>query len=163
RDRVEYPGLKRMVVNAFERWRPSHFYVEDTANPTALIQQLKDESHLPVIAVKVTASKEARAESVSGLVESGRVMLPHDAPWLATFEDEVCSFPSGDHDDQVDAFVMALSQASKKPMWFSFSFGGGAPDDLVINGEHPESEGDSGLVVPPDFHGGVVNALRRIL
>jgi predicted phage terminase large subunit-like protein len=186
RARVEYPELKRMVLSAHDRWRPSHFYVEDTANATALIQQLKSESHLPIIPVKVTASKDARAEAVSGIVESGRIMLPYDAPWLADFEDEVCSFPSGDHDDIVDAFTMVLSQAVKKPFSFIFSFGADdVVDDLTINSsaeetaeykqawkerereekerEREEAANLGGLVVPPDFTGGVGNALKRIL
>ena len=114
RRRVEYPELKRVVLTIHDQWRPSHFYIEDTANATALIQQLKDESDLPIIGVRVTASKESRAESVSGIVEAGRIVLPEDAPWLATFEDEVCSFPSGDHDDVVDAFTLALSQITSR-------------------------------------------------
>ena len=115
RERVEYPALKRLVQGVYETWRPSRFYAEDTANATALIQQLKAESHLPIIPVRVTASKEARAESVSGMVEAGRVFLPHDARWLATFEDEVFSFPSGDHDDIVDALTLGLGQLATRP------------------------------------------------
>jgi predicted phage terminase large subunit-like protein len=42
------------------------------------------------------------------LLESGRVVLPHDAPWKETFLDEMCSFPGGKHDDQVDSVTKAL-------------------------------------------------------
>jgi predicted phage terminase large subunit-like protein len=110
RERVDYPSLKRMVLATYDRWRPSRFYAEDSANAVALIQQLKEESRLPIIPVRVTASKQARAESVSGMIEAGRVSLPRDAPWLATFEDEVLSFPSGEHDDIVDALSLGLGQ-----------------------------------------------------
>ena len=48
------------------------------------------------------------------MVEAGRVFLPHDARWLANFEDEVFSFPSGDHDDIVDALTLALGQVAAK-------------------------------------------------
>jgi len=128
-----------MALAAFDKWRPSRFYIEDTANATALIQQLRSEAHLPIIPVKATASKESRAEGVSGLVESGRIVLPHDAPWLASFEDEVCSFPSGDHDDQVDAFVLALAEVGRR----KFAFDGIEPTSWHVDDEPtPELNGD---------------------
>lgn len=36
--------------------------------------------------------------------------MPRSAPWLADFENELCEFPVVDHDDQTDAFAMAISQ-----------------------------------------------------
>jgi hypothetical protein len=47
-----------------------------------------------------------------GRFEAGRVLLPLEAPWLADFESELLSFPSGRYDDQVDAFMLFLD-------WFS--------------------------------------------
>jgi predicted phage terminase large subunit-like protein len=123
RERVEFPALQRMALATFDRWRPSRFYVEDSSNAVALIQALKSEAHLPIIAIKVTASKESRAEGVSGLCESGRVVLPCDAPWLASFEDELFSFPSADHDDQCDAFVLGLGQLGAR----KFAYDGTEP------------------------------------
>src|SRR5208337_3724572 len=43
------------------------------------------------------------------LVESGRVYLPEDAPWLTDFLEEVSSFPAAPHDDMVDALSQALN------------------------------------------------------
>jgi len=45
---------------------------------------------------------------VTALFESGRVLLPERAPWVEAFIDEMCSFPNGRHDDQVDSCVLAL-------------------------------------------------------
>ena len=47
-----------------------------------------------------------------GRFEAARVLLPVEAPWLADFESELLSFPSGRYDDQVDAFMLFLD-------WFS--------------------------------------------
>jgi hypothetical protein len=47
--------------------------------------------------------------TVSPLVESGRVVVPDAAPWLADFIEEIISFPAAPHDDQTDAFTQALS------------------------------------------------------
>jgi hypothetical protein len=36
------------------------------------------------------------------------VLLPRDAPWLATYIDELTGFPNARHDDQVDSTSQAL-------------------------------------------------------
>ena len=53
-----------------------------------------------------------RAEGVSGIVSSGRVSLPKEAPWRDAFLRELSEFRLAGFSDQVDAFVHALS-------WFS--------------------------------------------
>jgi predicted phage terminase large subunit-like protein len=40
--------------------------------------------------------------------ESGKVLLPSDAPWLNEFARELTSFPGSKHDDQVDSTTQAL-------------------------------------------------------
>lgn len=49
-----------------------------------------------------TGSKEARAGPVSSAAEAGNVKLV-EGPWINDFLDEAENFPSGGHDDQVDA------------------------------------------------------------
>lgn len=49
--------------------------------------------------------KEARARSIQGRMQQGKVWLPKGAPWVADFERELLRFPSGEHDDQVDALA----------------------------------------------------------
>lgn len=120
RQRVEYPDLLRAVVSKFAQHRPSAIYVEDTSNATALIQQLKRESHLPVVAVPIRGSKISRVESITGLLEAGKVLLPTEEPWLADFEVELLRFPYGKNDDQVDAFTLAVSKAQNAPNPFFF-------------------------------------------
>jgi hypothetical protein len=83
--------------------------IEDAASGQSLIQALKSETRLPILPVKPQGDKISRAHAVSPLVESGRVVLPTDAAWLNDFIEEVISFPSAPHDDQVDAFTQALS------------------------------------------------------
>jgi phage terminase large subunit-like protein len=57
-------------------------------------------------------NKETRMCRHQGRLEAGRVLLPHEAPWLADFESELLAFPSGRYDDQVDALMLFLD-------WFS--------------------------------------------
>lgn len=57
---------------------------------------------------KVTGSKMERARPLSSAAEAGNVMLVRGA-WNEGFLDELCIFPEGGHDDQVDAASGALS------------------------------------------------------
>jgi predicted phage terminase large subunit-like protein len=108
RARADFPTLKKTLTTLAAEWKPNTILVEDAASGQSLIQDLKDTS-LPIKPVKVDADKVTRANAVTGIIEAGRVFLPHAAGWLADFRDEVAAFPSGAHDDQVDALTMALN------------------------------------------------------
>lgn len=111
RDKVEFPQLLRRVKHLeVEHPAPSVIYIEDTSNAVALIQQLRQETALPVVPISAKGSKESRVEGITGTLEAKRVFLPNEAPWLLDFERELLSFPLARHDDMVDAFTLALSQ-----------------------------------------------------
>lgn len=57
----------------------------------------------------VTGDKATRARPASAQAEAGNVKLVR-APWNEPFLDELCSFPNGQFDDQVDAFADALNE-----------------------------------------------------
>ncbi len=113
RDRVEFPALERAVISQAATHQPSHVYVEDRASGQSLVQTLRRDTRLPIVPVPVDKDKVARANAVTGLVESGRVFLPKNAPWVPAFLDELAAFPSGAHDDQVDAFVGGLTELAR--------------------------------------------------
>jgi len=52
--------------------------------------------------------KQSRVYSASPMFEAGRVWLPKDRVWAIDLSDELLSFPYAQHDDQVDACVMAV-------------------------------------------------------
>lgn len=124
RGKVEFPALLRRVdALKDEDPAPSTIYVEDTSNAVALIQAVKSSTRMPIVPVAAKGSKESRAEGVTGILEAKKVFLPKEAPWLLDFERELLAFPAGKHDDQVDAFVGALSQvAPKAHRGFFFAF-----------------------------------------
>jgi predicted phage terminase large subunit-like protein len=62
-----------------------------------------------VITKTVTGDKATRARPASAQAEAGNVKLLR-GPWNEAFLDEVCSFPNGMFDDQVDAFADALNE-----------------------------------------------------
>jgi predicted phage terminase large subunit-like protein len=108
RGRVEYVALRTKVMEFFDQWRPRWVLIEDAGSGASLIQDLDATTSLPLKKLRPDRSKIARAESITPLIESGRVYLPQTAPWLNDFLDELHAFPRGVHDDQTDCVVYAL-------------------------------------------------------
>lgn len=102
RERIDYPTLKRKVINFAERDRPSAILIEDKSSGQSLIQELRRDTSLPIIAIEPYKDKIFRANEVSVMVETGLLHLPKVAPWLVDFEGEFFGFPLTTHDDQVD-------------------------------------------------------------
>lgn len=57
----------------------------------------------------VSGDKETRARPAAAQAEAGNVKIVRGF-WNEVFLDELCTFPSGTHDDQVDAFADALNE-----------------------------------------------------
>jgi len=108
RERMEYPDMKRAIVQYYHGSRASAIIIEDKSSGQQVIQELQRGSRLPVIEIKPVSDKVTRAHLVTPLIEAGLVYLPENATWLAEFMDECLKFPKGKHDDQVDALVYAL-------------------------------------------------------
>ena len=116
KDKVEFPDLKRIVVSKYaQSWNgmsPSVVLVEDKASGQSLIQELRRETKLNIIAVKVDADKVTRAYAVTPMIEGQRVYLAEGAPWYADYVASLASFPNGAHDDDVDSTTQALTYFS---------------------------------------------------
>ena len=97
------------VVRASERWKPAAILIEDRGSGTSLVQDLVAGGVRTVKPIPALRDKLSRAAGASLPIEQGQVYLPEHAPWLDTFLAEVCAFPVGRHDDQVDAMSQALS------------------------------------------------------
>ncbi|MGB3330898.1 MAG: phage terminase large subunit, partial [Thermomicrobiales bacterium] len=82
--------------------------IEEKANGPAVISAIENDLS-GVIPVQVEGSKEARAHAATPHVEAGNVCLPHPLlpgmGWVEDFIAELSAFPSGKHDDQVDAYT----------------------------------------------------------
>ena len=69
--------------------------------------------------------KIARAEAVTDIYESGRVLHPEPAPaWLFDYEAELFTFPASHFKDQVDATSQALRWMKKKGRTGRYAVGG---------------------------------------
>jgi predicted phage terminase large subunit-like protein len=112
RDRLEYPDLRRKVIELHRRWRhEAHNYallIENKGSGMSLIQDLQQSERIYAIGVDPVGDKAMRMNEQTARIEAGSVWLPRRAPWLAEFRREISAFPSGRHSDQVDAFSQAL-------------------------------------------------------
>jgi predicted phage terminase large subunit-like protein len=111
--RLEFPDLKRSVMEQYDEFAPDSLIVEKKASGAPLIYELRAMG-VPVqdyTPVRGTANnpnnKMARLNSISDIFASDVVWAP-ETRWAEEVIDEVASFPAGEHDDYVDATIMAL-------------------------------------------------------
>ena len=118
RGKYEFPELKRKMIQINNLWRGRGLrgiYIEDKASGQSLIQELKRESGVSIIPYRVSNDKVSRLTAVLPLIEGGRVFLPEGASWLDDFYAECQAFPSGTHDDQIDALSIGLDVLARTP------------------------------------------------
>jgi predicted phage terminase large subunit-like protein len=106
--RVEFPDLKRDVLREYNEYEPDSLIVEKKASGAPLIYDLRAMG-IPVqeFTPGKGQDKIARLNSVSDIIASGKVWIPRTR-WAEELVDEVAAFPSGEHDDLVDATTLAL-------------------------------------------------------
>ncbi len=109
--RLEYPELKKLMLRHAADWEPGAVLIEDKASGQQLLQDLRRETALPLIAIQPLDDKITRAMAESALIESGKVALPIHAAWLPDYEMEMLTFPNAAHDDQVDSTTQFLKWA----------------------------------------------------
>lgn len=108
RKRVEFPELKRDVMREYNEYEPDTLIVEKKASGAPLIYDLRAMG-IPVQEYTPSKGQDkfARLNSVSDIIASGKVWVPRTR-WAEELVDEIASFPSGEHDDLVDATTLAL-------------------------------------------------------
>ena len=106
--RVEFPDLKRDVLKEYNEYEPDSLIVEKKASGAPLIYDLRAMG-IPVQEYTPGKGQDkiARLNSVSDIIASGKVWVPRTR-WAEELVDEIAAFPSGEHDDLVDATTLAL-------------------------------------------------------
>jgi len=118
RKRLEFPALKKAVIDLAQQRKVKTLLIEDAASGTGLIQQLNELSDYGVpnpIAYRPHGDKVMRMAAQSAVIEAGQVHLPRAAPWLDDFKVEILAFPHGRHDDQVDSLSQLLDWSQNRP------------------------------------------------
>ncbi|AXI54907.1 terminase [Sulfitobacter sp. JL08] len=108
RAKLEFPELRRRVEVEANRVKVSLILIEEAGSGIQMIQDLKQNTRLNVNGIIPKNDKPTRLQSVSPMIEGGRISIPKDAPWLAVFRHELMLFPNGKYDDQVDSLSQFL-------------------------------------------------------
>lgn len=146
RGRWSFNEMVAQIKSVADTYDPQAVVIEDAASGQSAIQELRRASNLPIVPVKASGSKLARAEAVSGLVEGGRVLFPAQGfRWREELIEELASFPTGRNDDLVDGLVYALRHLRER----SGSGGGvagvlyyNADGELVLDDDRPAPSPD---------------------
>ena len=106
--RMEYPDLKKLVLEEYKEWEPDAFMVEKKSNGSVLYQEFR-RMGIPVgeFTPGKGQDKVARVNAVSSLFQGGIVYAP-DRRWAKEVIEECNDFPSGANDDLVDSTTLAL-------------------------------------------------------
>jgi len=108
RERMQWIELKETAFRHYQEWEPDSVMIEKKATGAPLIYEFRAMG-IPV--QEYTPSKGndkiTRLNSVSDIIASGKVWVP-ETRWAEELVDEIASFPSGEHDDLVDATTLAL-------------------------------------------------------
>jgi predicted phage terminase large subunit-like protein len=110
RRKLNYPDLKRAVLELAKNHGARTIVIEDKASGTQLIQDLRFEGLLGIIEYKPPpgTDKVMRMHAQTAMFENGLVFLPRTASWLPDFVHELTGFPGTRHDDQVDSTTQFL-------------------------------------------------------
>lgn len=108
--RMDFPETLKAIKAMNAKYPDRHsILIEDKANGPAIISMLRHEIS-GVIPVEPFGSKVARANAVTGIIESGNVYLPRYADFTSEFIEEHAAFPNGVNDDLVDSCTQFLNK-----------------------------------------------------
>lgn len=117
RRKMNYPELKRTVIEMAGQFGATVVLIEDKASGTQLIQELIEAGLHMVRGVEPKGDKIMRMNAQTATIENGFFYIPEDAHWREPFIDELITFPNAKHDDQVDATAQGIEwiKANKEP------------------------------------------------
>jgi predicted phage terminase large subunit-like protein len=117
REKMDYPTLKRAVVEQAKLWSARVVVIEDKASGTQLIQELTYEGgvyNIQPYRPGPNQDKIMRMYACCNVIENGCVYLPEEAEWLTEYKSELTVFPNGKHDDQVDSTSQAIDWIKRR-------------------------------------------------
>lgn len=116
RERLEFPDLKRKVVQLYEEYSPTLILIEDHASGQSLIQEMKRETRIPIKPIRKDKDKLSYVYAVTPLIEIGKTFLVMNYELRTKSEiiiNECEEFPNGEHDDIVDSISQFLNYAKE--------------------------------------------------
>lgn len=124
-EKLTFPNLTKACVDLYNKFRPNEVLIEDKASGQSLIQDLIQNTKVPVKPIRPIGDKEARAHSVTPLFESGSVYILDGEQWTQDVIDESANFPRTKNKDIVDSVTQALEYL-RYGSRFKYSYHGGS-------------------------------------
>lgn len=122
RIRAPFHQVLQFIEQMAAKWSPTIMAIETVQYQAAVVQELLRTTRLPVRGVRPDKDKLTRFLPLAARYEQGLVVHTPGLPgW---FEDELLSFPVGDHDDGADALGFswqALGMAQPRPIGLQVS------------------------------------------
>lgn len=106
-----YPDLKASAIIQASVHKPDTILIEDKSSGIALIQDLFDETDLPVIAIQPEADKVIRMDTQTSWISVGNLVVPDKSmnkKWMLPLMTSLCSFPNPPRWDEIDALSQAI-------------------------------------------------------
>lgn len=123
REKTDAPLLERLTIGMANKWKPDFLLIEDKSAGSSLIQYLRRDTTLPVLAFDpLQRDKVVRASAAVPSVRSGNCYLPEHIAGLEdgnsvnlvdVFIKEHENFPRAKHDDMVDTTSMMVEYFNK--------------------------------------------------
>ena len=111
--KYEFPELKAKAHEEYEEWEPDSVIIEAKASGQPLIDEMRRSGiFVQDFSPGKGQDKIARLNSVADMFAAGQVWFPRRR-WAEATVDEILTFPSGEHDDEVDATTLALARIRK--------------------------------------------------
>lgn len=106
RTKTSFNGVIEWIKSKAQQWKPAIIAIEDVQYQAAVVQELLRKTTLPVRGIRPDRDKQTRFMPLAARYEQGLVW---HAGTMKDFEDELMAFPSGSHDDLVDAASYSFS------------------------------------------------------
>ena len=113
---TKYISWHQKVLKSWGYSGASKDKFEPKATGVSIVQTLKEFGINAIEGVSPKDSKLTRAESITPIMEAGRIYFHEDFDFGDLIEEAV-AFPNGKYDDQVDCLVGAVSEISEPESW----------------------------------------------
>lgn len=111
---LTFPDLIEMLRLLYDEHKAKRILIEPKSSGKDIVNQLKRQTQMSVIELpSPTTDKETRLNSVSPLIESGRLVLLEDIS-NNLIVDQLLQFPNSKHDEFVDLVGYALNRYIKQ-------------------------------------------------
>ena len=111
RKKLEYPQLYKLANQLYDTYKPHAVIIENHSSGQQLIQQLQQDTSIPVISIKQKLCKKIRLMKILPIIESGHMVIAKNKTWNTELENELLTFPETKYDDQIDSITQYLEWA----------------------------------------------------